>query len=46
MGGDLEYVYDGTWSHFRLRLPSAPAAAPEELPANQEALDGGAAAIA
>ena len=24
MGGDLEYVYDGTWSHFRLRLPSAP----------------------
>jgi signal transduction histidine kinase len=25
MGGDLEYVYDGTWSHFRLRLPSAPA---------------------
>ena len=24
MGGDLEYVYDGTWSHFRLRLPSSP----------------------
>lgn len=24
MGGDLEYVYDGTWSHFRLRLPNAP----------------------
>lgn len=24
MRGDLEYVYDGTWSHFRLRLPSAP----------------------
>ena len=20
MGGDLEYVYDGTWSRFRLRL--------------------------
>ncbi|MDJ0925337.1 MAG: HAMP domain-containing sensor histidine kinase [Acidimicrobiia bacterium] len=31
MGGDLEYVYDGTWSHFRLRLPSAPVTAkPEE----------------
>jgi signal transduction histidine kinase len=28
MGGDLEYVYDGTWSHFRLRLPSAPASKP------------------
>lgn len=28
MGGDLEYVYDGTWSHFRLRLPSAPAPKP------------------
>lgn len=27
MGGDLEYVYDGTWSHFRLRLPSAPSSA-------------------
>jgi signal transduction histidine kinase len=25
MGGELEYLYDGTWSHFRLRLPSAPA---------------------
>ncbi len=23
MGGDLEYVYDGEWSHFRLRLPIA-----------------------
>ncbi len=38
MGGDLEYVYDGTWSHFRLRLPRAPegallaAAADRELP--------------
>ncbi|MCP3993904.1 MAG: HAMP domain-containing histidine kinase [bacterium] len=21
MGGDLEYAYDGEWSHFRLRLP-------------------------
>jgi signal transduction histidine kinase len=27
MGGNLEYVYDGTWSHFRLRLPSAPSSA-------------------
>ena len=38
MGGDLEYVYDGTWSHFRLRLPRAPegalpaAVAERELP--------------
>ncbi|MDJ0953606.1 MAG: ATP-binding protein [Acidimicrobiia bacterium] len=23
MGGNLEYAYDGVWSHFRLRLPSA-----------------------
>ncbi len=23
MGGDLEYLYDGSWSHFRLRLPRA-----------------------
>ncbi len=23
MGGELEYAYDGAWSHFRLRLPSA-----------------------
>ncbi len=28
MGGDLEYVYDGTWSHFRLRLASAPVQVP------------------
>ncbi len=24
MGGDLEYVYDGEWSHFRLRLQQLP----------------------
>ncbi len=24
MGGDLEYVYDGEWSHFRLRLQVFP----------------------
>ncbi|MDJ0664274.1 MAG: ATP-binding protein [Acidimicrobiia bacterium] len=24
MGGDLEYVYDGEWSHFRLRLRPLP----------------------
>ena len=26
MGGELEYAYDGEWSHFRLRLPNAPTA--------------------
>jgi signal transduction histidine kinase len=25
MGGDLEYAYDGAWSHFRLRLPGTAA---------------------
>jgi signal transduction histidine kinase len=26
MGGNLEYAYDGSWSHFRLRLRSAASA--------------------
>ena len=36
MGGDLEYVYDGTWSHFRLRLPSAPTPASGQTPVERE----------
>jgi signal transduction histidine kinase len=47
MGGDLEYVYDGAWSHFRLRLPSAPSrAATVDQPETATAPDTGRAAIA
>ncbi len=46
MGGDLEYVYDGTWSHFRLRLPSAPRAVPPQAPVERDDHQSDTAAIA
>ncbi len=32
MGGNLEYAYDGVWSHFRLRLPAAVRSGPPAPP--------------
>lgn len=47
MGGDLEYVYDGTWSHFRLRLPAAPPRSkpPEDPPSLSETASEAAPAV-
>ena len=44
MGGDLEYVYDGEWSHFRLRLREYPAAARTGIAASAAAAATPAAA--
>ncbi len=46
MGGDLEYVYDGTWSHFRLRLPSKPDFKPVARAGAHEHRNANSAAIA
>ena len=36
MGGDLEYVYDGAWSHFRLRLQMLPEPHARRVPESKE----------
>ena len=47
MGGDLEYAYDGSWSHFRLRLPSASVQVqPEPATASPVPQEAGAAPLA
>ena len=46
MGGDLEYAYDGAWSHFRLRLPSASTARPRSSAPPCTSEEAGPAVIA